>query len=217
MVTWLVMTDGRSDCIRRTIPQAEEQLLGPIAAKVIHDDSGDPEYRAWLEGEFPSFTVIGGPERRGFGGAIQSAWSFCRVLPGQYVFHLEDDFSLEREVDLTAMREVLDSHPYLVQLALLRQAVNESERAAGGVIEQHPDEYERKSWDGHAWLEHQLFFTTNPSLYRVSLCGRGWPDGSRSEGIFGVQLFAEQPKFRCGFWGEGVSVRHFGERQGVGY
>jgi hypothetical protein len=218
MTALLVMTDGRRDCIARTIPTALEHLSGPITARVIHDDSADPAYRAWLAKQFPNFEVIGRSQRLGFGGAIQNAWRHLRSLQPQFVFHLEDDFLLRRPVDLEAMTRALHCEPHLVQMALLRQAVNDAEKAAGGVVEQNPDAYTTVTREFGTWREHRRFFTTNPSLYRGSLCRRPWPDGDHSEGRFGWDLFAEDPDAKCAFWGEGEWVEHIGDvRAGTGY
>ncbi len=216
------MTDGRRDCIRRTIPSALANLNGPITDRVIHDDSGDPAYRAWLAAEFPTFTLIGPPNgRSGFGGAIASAWSW--LLDGtsaHYVFHLEDDFTFNRPVEVIDMAEVLDNNPHVAQVALRRQPWNDREKAAGGVVEADPAAYRDVHQGGFDWLEHRLFFTTNPSLYRSRLCKRGWPIGERSEGFFAADLFRD-PAITCAYWGareSGEWVHHIGERRiGVGY
>lgn len=219
MIALLVMTDGRRDCIERTIPEALWNLRGSITRRVIHDDSGDPTYRAWLQERFPTFEVIGREHRHGFGGAIQHAWRHVSQLEEPYVFHLEDDFLINRPVELAAMADVLRAWPHLTQLALLRQAVNDQERAAGGVIEQHPHDYALIRWRGYAWRQHRRHWTTNPSLYRRSLCVGGWPDGPESEGRFGVDLFAEHPQLCAAYWGDsGEWARHIGDvRAGNGY
>jgi hypothetical protein len=221
-VVLLVMTDGRRDCIERTLASAAENLHGPIRRRVIHDDSGDGEYAAWLRHRFPGFSVISDPHgRQGFGGAINSAWA--KVGHGQesYVFHLEDDFVFQRPVSLEPMMTILGTHPYLVQLALRRQPWNDEERTAGGIVEQYPADYADKGCcDDHQWLEHRRFFTTNPSLYRRSLCDLGWPISNESEGRFSARL-AEDTDVRFGFWGardSGEWVEHIGnERVGIGY
>lgn len=217
------MTDGRRDCIARTIPSAIDNLTGPITHRIIHDDSGDPDYRSWLAAEFPTFDLVGPPNgRSGFGGAIASAWSYLTdIATGvDYVFHLEDDFTFRRPVNLAAMATVLATRPYLAQLALRRQPWNPAEIETGGVVELHPDAYQDCGGDGHRWLEHRMFFTTNPSLYRTALCASGWPTGDRSEGVFSARLFSD-PDVRCGYWGprdSGEAVTHIGKaRAGVGY
>lgn len=218
MICLLVMTDGRHH-INATIRSAEANLVGPITAAIIHDDSGNPEHRAELAEQYPDFEVIGG-ERVGFGGAISRAWQHMRTISAEFVFHLEDDFTFNRPVDLAAMADVLRANPHLAQMALRRQPWNDEERAAGGVVEQHPDDYTDCADGGYRWLGHRRFFTTNPSLYPTSITERGWPSGPHSEGRFSLDLF-DDPQTRCAFWGardSGEWVHHIGEhRNGTGY
>lgn len=215
-VALLVMTDGRH-CIAQTLA-AIDKLDGPIVRKVIHDDSADPDHRTWLRATFPDFEVVGQPERQGFGGAIRNAWA--HLLKGtktEHVFHLEDDFVLERPVDLQAMADLLAARPQLAQVALRRQPVCTPEREAGGVVEMWPDAYT----DCDGWLEHELFFTTNPSLYRRSLLRIGWPQGDLSEQEMTRRLLGLE--YRFAFWGErsdGPWVTHIGDErhaEGTGY
>lgn len=221
-IVLLVMTDGRMECIARTIPAALEHLHGPITQRIIFDDSNDSEYRRWLTDQFPSFEMMYNPAgRQGFGGAIRTAWERLSLASTDgFVFHLEDDFVFRRHVDLEGMMRVLEDRPHLVQLALRRQPWNDDERAAGGIVEQHPNDYADCFDDDYAWLEHRRFFTTNPSLYRRSLCAEGWPDGQQSEGMFTHRLLTD-PALRFGFWGDrgsGEWCEHIGyERTGVGY
>lgn len=219
MTTLLVMTDGRR-CIAETIRSAEANLMGDIGRRVIHNDSGDWAHQDWLLEQFPEYETIFHPfDREGFGGAIACAWR--HVEDSDYVFHLEDDFTFNRPVDLEAMKLVLAATPRLQQLALRRQPWNDQERHAGGIVELHPGDYSDVFLLGHAWLEHRRFFTTNPSLYRGALTHRGWPTGAESEGRFSIDLFADDPSATCGFWGardSGEWVTHIGtERVGVGY
>lgn len=230
-IALLVITDGRRECIEQTIPSALDNLAGWITSRVIWDDSGDPAYRFWLIERFSKygFSVAGGAGRSGFGGAIQGAWDWLRANTFEpYIFHLEDDFTFNRRVDVGAMQHVLDTNGHLAQLALRRQPWNDHEREAGGIVEQHPDEYiDRSDEQGHHWLEHTLFFTTNPCLYRRSLIDEHWPIGGQSEGRFTHQLlvdgFDTTPgrDARFGFWGSRYSgewVTHIGhQRAGKGY
>lgn len=240
MIALMVITDGRRDCIIQTVASARTNLHGPITYRVIYDDSGDEQHRRWLAETFPDFDVIHHPlGRQGFGGAIRTAWTHLAGRPEPYVFHLEDDFTFNRPVDLTPMTATLEVVPHLVQLALRRQPWNDAERAAGGIIEQHPGDY-TDEWSIVAmdrpehpieagtvfmhrvdWLEHRRFFTTNPSLYRRALIAEGWPDVDHSEGHFTHQLLRDHPDWRFGFWGardSGEWVTHIGhERVGIGY
>jgi hypothetical protein len=216
----LVMTDGRLDCIEQTIESARDNMLGEVTYKVIHDDTGDETHRDRLRTMFPDFEVIGRPTRQGFGGAIQSAWSTLRARPERFIFHLEDDFTFNEPLPLYLMQSVLDRNPHLIQMALRRQPWNDEERAAGGIVEQHPDHYTDCTDGDSYWLEHRRFFTTNPSIYRTKLVEKGWPNGKRSEGKFSLKLL-ENPTVKFGYWGrreDPPKVEHIGDaRNGVGY
>jgi len=221
MLTLIVMTDGRREYLEQAAATFE-RLHGPITARVIHDDSGEPDYAAWLHEAFDGWTIVSTGARSGFAGAYRSAWSWlrdnCRT---DWVFSTEDDFTFERDVDLTAMASVMLLRP-MAQMALLRQPWNRAEQAAGGIVEQHPDDYLDRSDGTHHWLQHRRFFTTNPNLTRLRFIkAHDWPEGSESEGRFGVDLFASEPMTTCGFWGPrgaGPWVRHIGaHRAGTVY
>lgn len=228
-IALLVMADGREDYLAQTIASARVSLMGPITERWLYAEGGDDAYRARLAEAYPEFTRIGEPgQLRGFTGSIQDAW---RILTEQsaadYVFHLEQDFTFQRTVGLLSLVQVLEARPYLVQMALRRQPWNDEERAAGGIVEQHPDWYTEQRERGYRWLEQRAFFTTNPSLYRRTLCSTGFHDGPESEGMFGHQLMRDgTPEVagehvRFGYWGartEGPRVEHIGHvRAGHGY
>jgi len=224
-ITLLVITDGRRECMELTMAAAEELLDGTINRVLIVNDSADHDYAEWLDAMYPSADRIHHPVRRGFGGAIQSGWD--NLGDTDWVFHLEDDFVLERPVKLLDMVATLAGQPHLVQMALRRQAWNDEERAAGGIIERYPAEYAAKAGTRSCWLEHRLFFTTNPSLYPRSLARLGWPTGEQSEGRFSIRLLregmpgVEPAALRFAFWGARTDpplVHHIGnERVGTGY
>lgn len=236
-----VFTDGRGDYLDETIASFDEMVKLPVGAKhwrTIFDDSGNPDYyRRLVDKHGKSWAIISWPTKQGFGGTISRAWRFLshNLDHGpEFVFHLEDDFTFDRDVEVAAMIHLLETRPYLAQVALRRQAWSPTERHAGGVVELHPDAYieggidtwNDPAWPGERpergvhWLEHRLFFTTNPSVYRRSLCARGWPDGPQSEGQFSADLFSD-PDTRCAYWGRRSDppwVEHIGrQRVGGGY
>lgn len=222
MIALLVITDGRTEYITRTIASAGGNLDGPISERWIYDDSGDAAHLAWLYQTFPRFRIIHHVEgRQGFGGAIREAWEALRAFSGaEFVFHLEDDFVFNRPVPLEDMIEILDENPRLAQVALRRQAWNSAEKAAGGVVETNPDAYTEVGGHFTSFLEHDLFFTTNPSLYSRRLIEQhDWPTGEKSEGVFTAQLREACRTFA--YLGERTDppwVHHIGdERTGTGY
>lgn len=154
--------------------------------------------------------------QEGFCGACRAGWEAATetlmMEDADYVFWLEHDFRFYRPVNLTHLATVLDHHQRLAQMALMRQPQNDAEIKAGGVIEARPD----AMWVRQpGWIEHQEFFTTNPSLIPARTFGHDWPDGDRCEGRFGIQL--REAGMAFGYWGTGEPwVEHIGARDETG-
>jgi hypothetical protein len=228
-IALLVITDGRDDFLAHTLASANRHLTGPFVERWMFDDTGDADYRATLAHRFPWFQHVNAGRRQGFGGAIRAAWQrLALTSEAAWVFHLEQDFTFNQPVDLAELVAVMQDHPHLAQMALRRQPWNAEEVAAGGVVELHPEAFEEhRDERGRRWLEHRQFFTTNPCLYRIGLCRRGWPEGERSEGVFTRQLLDSGVSDiypdgrRFGYWGardSGTWVEHIGQtRVGHGY
>lgn len=221
-VTLVVFTDGR-DYIYETVPSALAMLDGPITRRIIYDDSGDALNRDRLAAAFPTFTITHCPEgRQGFGGAIRFMWKYLASLDeNEFVFHLEDDFVFNRWVNVAAMADLLRDLSAIQQVALRRQPWSQEEHEAGGVVERHPERFASCESHGYPFLWHREFFTTNPCLYRRSLCRRGWPDDPQSEGKLGALLRMEADNPPFAYWGSRDDepwVTHIGrERVGSGY
>lgn len=222
MIQALVFTDGRRDCLVRSLWSFRKHLLTHDDLDwLIVNDSTDPEFTDWLEDEFPWAAVSNTHERLGFAGTIQRGWSMIHP-EADFVFHLEDDFVPTGAVELDAMIEVLEAHPFLAQMVLKRQPWSPEEKAAGGIIEMWPDEYTEcgDEIDGQ-WSEHRLFWSTNPSVYRVGMTDFGWPDGPDSERKFTNKILGDSPDWRFAFWGakfDAPTVTHIGDqRVGTGY
>ncbi len=194
MICLIFITDGR-DCAKDAFASAQEHL--PKPDQLVYVDDSDHE--------------------RGFHGAVQAAWD---LVPddADYVFHLEDDFIFQEAVPIDQMIWLLENKPWLAQVSLKRQAVNEEEKAAGGIVEAHPDDFEERSENEIDYTVHKRYFTTNPSLYRADLCKRGWPQVPHSEGIFTHQLLNDDYSFAIyGKKHAPPMVEHVGIRQGKGY
>jgi hypothetical protein len=224
MIAILTITDGRNDLLAQTIDSFEQHVGGPIIERWIYDDSGDRETREWIAERYPRWTLINHPSgrRQGFAGAIRTAWAALRRESiADYVFHLEGDFTFNRDIDLDDFINILRKRPNLAQMALVRQPWNAEEIAAGSVIQVRPDEFiTHVDREDRVWLEHDLFFTTNPSLYRRSLFEMfEWPAAAESEGNFSGNL--RHAGFQFAYWGakdDPPAVHHIGDvRVGKGY
>lgn len=216
----VVITDGRGECFERTVSSLVAAWGDqPVDEVIIVDDSGDPEYRRWLNHRYGQYELVSHITRRGFAGAIQSAWD--TIGHHDWIFHLEDDFTFNEPINCEGMIDVLDRRPDVMQMALKRQPCGSVEEADGGFMEQHPEEYVNEETDGYSWCWQRRFYTTNPSFYRGSLTKRGWPQVEHSEGMFSMALIEEDPEAKFGFWGhtsDPPRVHHIGEQRiGVGY
>lgn len=223
MIACFVITDGRTNVLKRTIASLHDQA-GPFSELYLYDDSGHAGQRKLLRERYPEFTLIEHPtgERQGFGGAIRTVWAHLREhSQADHIFHMEDDFIFQFGVDLNDLVTILSYRPNLAQIAYVRQAWNPIEKAAGGVLEVSPEAFDQhEDVTGRRWVEHDKFFTTNPSLYRRSLIEMfDWPEGDQSEGMFSIEL--RDAGYNFAYWGSHGDmpvVWHIGEhRHGIGY
>ena len=222
------MTDGRKDMIVPTLESFRQNVRGDISCMLVNDDSGDKAYQDWLANNLRDLIGSDVPilvntvhARSGFGGAIRNAWRWVADLQQSvwggvdfdWVFHLEDDFTFPSVIDLNEIRSVMETHPYLAQMALRRQPWGSDLQFEGGFIEAKPELYTEHSWmrslSSHWWIETRRNWTTNPSLFRWELCKLGWPDDPFSEGKYGFVLKEERglpwgippDQVQFGIWG----------------
>lgn len=200
--------------LERALASLATHLRGPVVQRVVYDCWGDATIRDELSAiAVPhGFYVVGPDARPDYTAGRRALWRYLeRRATGTYVFGTEDDFELLRDVDTVPMIEALATRPYLAQMALLRDAFYERERARPGILGWPRESFdEAGSVDGARWLEHRNFWTANPSLFRRSLTRIAWPRGDSSERLFGDALFRD-PRARSAFWGQGEEwVRHIG-------
>jgi hypothetical protein len=221
----LMMCDNRTQYTAESILSLREHL--PDGVKLyLHDDSSDWSFQQWLsmfvgDCSWPGeVEILTAPEKRGFGGAIAAAWAHVYEQGHDFVFHTENDFTYNELIPLDTMSHILDIDTNLGQVALLRQPWNAKEKLAGGIIPSYPQGTFRERRLGRvAYLEHDAFWTTNPSLIPNYILGLGWPDVPESEGMFTFKLRAMGVHFGfLGQLGDEPRVTHIGnDRVGAGY
>lgn len=213
-VALLTIGDGRDDLLDATMSSFYEaagwSVYGSAPAVHVHVDD---RYHAL-----------------GFCGAIRYGWDRLREAEERfsYVFHLEEDWRFDRRVDLAHMARLLDLQAHIAQVALRRGPEGDVERAGGGVIGMFPEEFADKTVGflgggeparTQEYLEHRLFFTTNPCLYRRDLIyAYQWPESPHCEAAFTETLKADGASFA--YWGDRDDapwITHTGQRTGTGY
>jgi hypothetical protein len=231
-----VLTHGRAKPLARTLASFREHVRPePARIRVFADAVTDlASVVGAVRGTFPALedpdVAATHPSRQnGFCRATARLWeSASDDEDVDYVLWLEHDFLFVRSVCLEQMASLLEREPKLAQVALVRDACNDEERRAGGVVQARPGafasrlstvEAEGVSWRV-AWLEHRAFFTTNPSLMRREfMAAQPFPDdGAECEGRYGLGLV--ERGYRFAYWGDGTPwVSHVGDRSdgGTGY
>ncbi len=211
----VVITNGRRDTLAKTIHSAAQMLHGPIGRRVICD--GSKGVHGAIADAHPEWEVVDTGQDPGYALAMRRAQQVAIGSGQPWIVWLEDDFTFNQPIHLAAMQMIMNEHPELAQLALLRQAWYEPELAAGGIFQAHPDRFEQR--DGY--VAHRAFWTSNPMLTSRSVMARHeWPLGKWSEGKF-ARLMLRDRELECGFLGtldDPPRVTHIGvERAGNGY
>lgn len=179
----VVITDGRtaySEQCAATLPN-----LGEFDRVLLVDDSGDREHtqRAW-ELFAPDVTQRH-PTPQGGSASIRTAWETLRRWRSiDFVFHLEDDFTIPAPVDVDAMCATLADHPHVANMVLRRQRWGAE--GPDGYIGDDP----RAFTDRGGWLEHSRGFWLNPCIYHREIPERydwqpGWHESHFSQTLTG--------------------------------
>ena len=217
----VVVTHGDNTyCLPQTVTAFNAHATpAPVATLLMKDGDCDG-----IRVPPPRLVEIRNNTQQGFCVTTETAWRFAASWPNiDYVFWLEHDFLLTRPVDLTNLATLLHLDAKIAQVALMRNAVNHMEQAAGGLFESRRGEYTQDMFDTpetglHGFLRHRSYFTTNPNLMRRDFMEQHpWPPyPDRCEGRFGADILNGGYQFAV--WGDGEPwVEHIGVRDGFGY
>ena len=200
----------RKEYLLRSLISLNERVKYPWTRKVIFSDWGqnsDLEVVAKAHG----FTVEGPAENVGYTQSMIALWEYIKGLPDTHLFVTEDDFTYDRSVPVERMVDALDANPRLVQMALLRNPIADSEKQEGTILGYPPGTFTQKRDGDVAYLEHFKFFTCNPSVIRRSLTERPWPNTPHSEAVYGKQML-RRGNVHSALWGSGEQwVTHIGD------
>ena len=165
----VVVGDGRIQYLRQAVASYHKSVINADDYLIMINDTGDSGYARVLDDEFPEFKIIHHPERRGLGGAVRSAWTEAVKTGCDFVFHVEEDFIFPDEIDAFDLVKLLVSRPHLAQMCLVRNAVNDQESAAGGMLHVDPSRYTECSNGQVDWLEQSSLFSFNPALISIGV------------------------------------------------
>jgi glycosyltransferase involved in cell wall biosynthesis len=220
-VSVIFITDGRVNLLEQTLRSFSDHVAYPFFSKLIINDCVDKDVVTAVDNlsRIYGLTPTHHAEKRGFAGVYDTAFKTVSK-ESDYVFFIEDDFLFQDKINIQEMIFILQYNRNLSQVILKRQAWNESEKFAGGIIEQNPSEYEENNFSDIYWTEHRMFFSTNPCLVPYWIIERGWPLVPHSEGVFSIDLF-RNPNYKSAFLGRKFDAPlcfHIGEnRNGFNY
>jgi hypothetical protein len=217
-IALVVIGDGRGDMLHQSTKAVTEHVLHPISARIMVDDSGDPEYGATLDEAYPEFLIDHGG-RRGMAGAVQHGFALAAGYDPDYVLWIEEDMLLTRILPIGDAVDVLESHRYLVQMCFPRDVCDPSEGTdqLASIVGKASFPTQKPKF-----VQHDFLFSLFPCLIRGSalpLLMDPCPEGSGIEDwLTGVAL---REGFMFGAWGrpgEPTYARHIGYAQrSVGY
>lgn len=223
----VITTDGRPGLLDRTLESFFARVIPRPDEVVLIDDSGDVAYQRYLEALCSDlarevdarFMVTSHRKRLGFCKTVWDAWVQATIPGVDWVYWMEDDFLHTRGVDLRDLAWVLNRQPQIAQMSMMRQPVNEQEKAAGSLYNLYRDRYDQRGAEASMWLLSRTNFSTTISLMsRRFMTDNPWPAyPSECEGRYSIDLLAKGYEF--GVWGIGDEwVEHIGEtRIGKGY
>lgn len=167
MIIPVVITDGRGEFLKQTIDSMFNNVDGLHYPGVLVDDSGDPEYKRWLDAEYAlSFKCLHHGARQGLAASIRDGWTEAITDPDvEAIWHVEDDYVVPEKLDVRGLAALLRAVPDLAELTLKRGPYSSEEHTAGGYMEGHLDEYEDVTvLDVAHYVKHDQLFFFQPSL-----------------------------------------------------
>jgi hypothetical protein len=204
--------EDRREYLRRSLASLTERVSGPITRRVVYSDWSD-EFRPEVETIAKEFGFyVAGEGHHGYTKAVSRLWSYIdRRVTEPFVFLVEDDFLYLRDVDLAPMIETVRRSARTKQVALLRGPVFDREFDLG-LLGWPEDDFELvDEGTDRERLEHRLFWTMNPSVFRRELVRTPWPLVHSSERRFGDLLLRDQDA-RFALRGSGEAwIEHIGE------
>lgn len=205
-----ILGNGRKGYLERTIASWETNMVQKPKYQAIFDDSGNQEYRNWLQDTYgdrydivcPSDVPVGQSK------AIQAIFDYIKPLDVDYVVSTEEDWVLFRTVNFLPIFEVLNNNINLLQMRLPRTIwyadYHIFDLDAGSLLldyikdKQSPFEYVDDCWfniktDSYAWSH-------NPCVFKKEYVYEEYSRIGDHEFNFGLDLMRKNPNATVGFW-----------------
>jgi hypothetical protein len=205
----LVIGNGR-EYLHQTVPHIHENILSPITARMMIDDSGDAQWSTMLAARYPEW-VIHSTGHVGMAGAVQAGFDLALRYDVDHVLWLEDDMLLTRPLPIAQAVAVLASRSDLAQMCFKREPFDPSEGddQLAAIVHLAPHSGTKATYTWHDYL-----FSLNPCLIPQQILRMGWPSGPIGVGNEdGMTRMLREAGFVFGSWGhvgDPAYARHLG-------
>jgi hypothetical protein len=168
-----IFHDGRDEYLRATLASFHKNVIFDYKPyKIIIDDTPDRtiDNVNCVNEMMETYGInLALQHHRNIGilASVKEAWERALLNNFDFIFHQENDFTYNEQVDIKTLKKILSTDMNIVQIALRRQPVSRTELARGSVADR---EYQREiTVDGFKLLKTRKLFTFNPSLYHTSI------------------------------------------------
>lgn len=227
---WFILGNGRKGYLERTIASWESNLIGDVEHKIIFDDSGDAKYVDWLNKSFGDrFKIVPiSAESVGQTAALGFIFRYIKELDVDYVLQLEEDWMLNRPLDLSRIATVLEDNPNVLQMRIPRVVWYAPYHVAdinhGSSLLHYVNlprtktkirNNDQDSW--YEWRGNFYFWSHNPNVFSKKILDESYESitDEYHEQTFGLLLMKKYPKGLSGFWAKNpydAYVNHIGIR-----
>jgi hypothetical protein len=177
-----------------------------------------------------SFKIVEIPTAiSGFGPSNKFIFEYLKQVDSEYFLQLEEDWVLNRPLDVSEIIKTLRNNSNLIQMRIPRSPwyeqksfkdivygsnINASANKDGVVFKKFENHYEFRHKD--------YFWSTNPNIFSRKFLDFKWSDPSPHyidyEYEFGQNLFKSNSNYFCGFWATNVYenyVSHIGVKDDI--
>jgi hypothetical protein len=219
-----ILGNGRAGYLDHTISSWEANLKTQPKYKILFDDSGNKDYVNYLNKKYGNrFTIVPiNSEAVGQQKALVFIFNYLKELDTEYYLQLEEDWVLNRPLDVVQIMEAMRGHDNIIQMRLPRTVWYTQKHYFDLMYGSH------MSWqqDGKGanfvqksnWFEKRgksYFWTHNPNLFPKKILDYTYPEtkgGIDHEQLFGLELYKNK-NYVVGYWAKNffdAYVTHIG-------
>jgi hypothetical protein len=228
---FVILGNGRKGYLERTIASWETNMAQKPKHQAIIDDSGNQDYRSWLQNTYGDRYDIVYPADHAVGQsqAVQKIFDYVKELDVTHVAYTEEDWVLFRTTNLEPIFNILNKNDNLLQMRLPRTIWYSDyhifDLNAGSLLldyikdKNSPFEFV-KDIDGN-WFNLKINYyawSHNPCVFKKEYVYEPYSQVGDHEYNFGIDLMNKNPNATVGFWADNPFdgyVTHIGIRNGI--